>query len=135
VPNAVFCLLSALRIHNLTTQNPNAIWLAIPSRARTPRLETPRLEIVRQSGAAWHEGVEDHVITLGDARISLKVTTPAKTIADCFKFRSRVGLDVALEALRDSLQRRMVTQEELWHFAEVDRVSTVMRPYLEAMSV
>jgi predicted transcriptional regulator of viral defense system len=134
VPHGVVCLLSALRFHEIGTQEPPVLWLCIESRTRAPKLDYPLLEIVRQSGQAWIEGVEEHLLPIGEAQVAVRITSPAKTIADCFKFRSRVGLDVALEALRDGLRQKKVTHRELWQYANVDRVSNVMRPYLEAMS-
>lgn len=134
VPHGVVCLLSALRFHEIGTQEPPALWLCIESRARAPRIETLMLEIVRQSGRAWSEGIETRALSVGKTTVAVKITSPAKTIADCFKFRNRVGIDVALEALRDALRQRKVTHHELWHHAEINRVAGVMRPYLEAMA-
>lgn len=134
VPHGVVCLLSALRFHEIGTQEPPALWLCIESRARAPRLDTFMLEIVRQSGRAWSEGVETHSLGVGEAQVPVRISSPAKTVADCFKFRSRVGLDVALEALRDGLGQKKTTHRELWHYAEINRVANVMRPYLEAMA-
>ena len=134
VPGGVICLLSALRFHEIGTQEPAAVWLCIESKAWAPKIETPTLEIVRQSGRAWSEGVDEHLLPIGETRVAVKITSPAKTVADCFKFRNRIGLDVALEALRDGLRQKKVTHRELWHFAQIDRVTTVMRPYMEAMA-
>ncbi len=134
VPHGVVCLSSALRFHEIGTQEPPVLWLCIESRARAPKLDYPMLEIVRQSGPAWTAGVEEHTLFVGEAQVTVKVTSPAKTVADCFKFRSRVGLDVALEALRDALRQKKVTHRDLWRYGDIDRVSRVMRPYLEAMT-
>lgn len=128
VPQGVFCLLTALRFHYIGTQLPAAVWVAVPTGARSPRLDYPMLEVVRQSGAAWSEGVETHQIAVGEALVPIKVTSPAKTVADCFKFRNKVGLDVALEALREVLRERKATTHELWLCAQANRVSRVMRP-------
>jgi predicted transcriptional regulator of viral defense system len=129
VPGGTVCLLSALQFHELTTQLPRAVWLLIGSKAWTPRNPPVPLEIVRSRGEALTAGVAHHVIE----RVSVPITVPAKTVADCFKYRNRVGLDVAMEALRDCLRHRRATVDELWRFASVCRVRNVMRPYLEAM--
>jgi predicted transcriptional regulator of viral defense system len=129
-PHAVICLLSALRLHDLTTQLPQAVWIAIDHKARPPMNSPIKLEIVRASGLALTEGKTTTQIE----GVSVPVYNPAKTVADCFKYRSRVGLDVAIEALKDSLVKRKATQMEIWHFAELCRVQNVMRPYLEALT-
>jgi len=129
IPAGIVCLLSALRFHELTTQAPFEVWLALPPAARRPRPGTPPLRIVRFSGRALTEGVEAHVIE----GVRVRVYNPAKTVADCFKYRNKIGLDVALEALRETWRERRATMDELWHFAEVCRVATVMRPYLESL--
>jgi predicted transcriptional regulator of viral defense system len=128
-PRATVCLLSALQFHELTTQLPRAVWVLIGSKAWAPRNPPVPLEIVRSRGEALTAGVARHVIE----RVSVPITVPAKTVADCFKYRNRVGLDVAMEALRDCLRDRRATVDELWRFASVCRVRNVMRPYLEAM--
>ena len=129
VPAGIVCLLSALRFHDLTTQAPFEVWLALPPTARRPRASTPPLHVVRFSGWALTEGVEEHVIE----GVLVRVYNPAKTVADCFKYRNKIGLDVALEALRETWRERQVTMDELWRYAEVCRVATVMRPYLESL--
>lgn len=129
VPGGVICLLSALAFHNFTTQMPAEIWLAIPEKARRPRLEYPRLRVVRFSGAALTQGVE--VRRIGGATV--RVYSPAKTVADCFKYRHKIGLDVAMEALRECWRERKATMDELWQYAQVCRVANVMRPYIEGM--
>lgn len=131
VPHGVVCLLSALRLHEIGTQAPFEVWLAIPQTVPTPRLRQPALRVVRMSGAALTEGVE-HVEVDG---VSVPVFNPAKTVADCFKYRNKIGLDVALEALGEAWRARRVTMDELWHYATIDRVHNVMRPYLEALGV
>ncbi len=128
VPHGVVCLLSALRFHELTTQAPFEVWLAIGEKAWRPRVTYPPLRIVRFSGAALAAGVEEHVVE----GVSIKVYCPAKTVADCFKYRNKIGLDVALEALRDCRRQHKCTNDELWHYAQICRVANVMRPYLEA---
>lgn len=130
VPKGVVCLLSALRFHNLTTQSPREIWLAIGEKAWRPRLTAPPLRIVRFSGRALREGVEEHKIE----GATVRVYNPAKTVADCFKYRNKIGLDVALEALRECWRARRCTIDELWRYAKVCRVQNVMRPYLESMT-
>ncbi len=129
VPRGVVCLLSALRFHDLTTQNPSDIWLAVGHRARTPRVPELPLRIVRFSGRALTAGVDVHQID----GASVRVYDAAKTVADCFKFRNKIGIDVAIEALRDYLRRRSRSIDTLWRYAEIDRVRAVMQPYLEAI--
>ena len=129
VPAGVVCLLSALRFHDLTTQAPFEVWIALPPTARHPRPGSPPLRVVRFSGPALTEGIEEHVIE----GVPVRVYNPAKTVADCFKYRNKIGLDVALEALRETWRERRATMDELWHYAEVCRVATVMRPYLESL--
>jgi predicted transcriptional regulator of viral defense system len=129
-PQSIVCLLSALRVHNLTTQAPFEVWLAIPNKARAPKLDYPPLRIVRLSGAALIEGVEGRRID----GVNVRVTNVARTVVDCFKFRNKIGLDVALEALRDGWHRRKVTMDDLWRYAAVNRVANVMRPYLETIA-
>lgn len=111
VPRGVVCLLSALSFHQIGTQCPAVVWLCIETGKRAPRLDYPRLEVVRQSGAAWNEGVEEHQIAVGQGQVTARITSPAKTIADCWKFRNQVGIDVALEALRDGLRPRRAGAE------------------------
>lgn len=127
--SGVLCLLSALRFHELTTQQSSDVWLAIPHKARAPRFDYPPLRVVRMSGPSMTEGVE--VADLAGARV--RVFCVAKTVADCFKFRSKIGLDVALEALRETWNGKRATMDELWRYAEICRVANVMRPYLEAV--
>ncbi len=162
VPQATVCLLTALQLHGLTTQAPHAVWIMIDSRARSPLLETPAVEIVRARGAALTYGTETRTLE----RTRVRVTTPAKTIADCFRYRRHVGLDVALEALRDYLARSrsrttrieraarksgagydapngdgrgqadspVYSVDALAEAARADRIYSVMRPYLEALA-
>lgn len=143
VPHAIVCLLSALQIHELTTEAPHAVWVMIDRHARTPTLGYPELEVVWASGAAREHGVERRTIE----GVRVQFTAPAKSVADCFRYRRRVGLDVALAALRDFLARSRgrPTQRErrephvysidaLVEAARADRVYTLMRPYLEALA-
>ena len=130
VPQGVVCLLSALRVHGIGTQAPFAVWLAIDHRAATPRIDQPRIRPVRMSGAAFTEGIE-HLLVDG---VHVPVFSAAKTVADCFKYRNKIGLDVALEALRDGWVQRKFSIDAIWHFATVNRVANVMRPYLESVT-
>ena len=127
-PGVVFCLLTALRIHDLTTQAPFEVWIAIGNKAHPPRLDYPPLRTVRFSEAALAAGVETQQVDGAEVR----VTSVAKTVADCFKFRNKIGLDVALEALREARRTRKASADELWRYARINRVTNVMRPYLEA---
>jgi predicted transcriptional regulator of viral defense system len=131
VPKGVVCLLSALSFHELTTQAPFEVWLAIGEKAWRPRLEYPPLRIFHFSQAALNAGVEEHQIE----GVSVHVYSPAKTVADCFKYRNKIGLDVAIEALRECRRARHCTMDDLWHYADICRVRNVMRPYLEALAV
>jgi predicted transcriptional regulator of viral defense system len=130
VPHGVVCLLSALQFHRLTTQIPHEVWLAIGSKTWPPKLEYPPLRLVRFSSATLGYAVEEHRV----AGAVVRVYSPAKTVADCFKFRNKIGLDVALEALRDCLKKRRATIDDLWKAAKVCRVANVMRPYLESLA-
>jgi predicted transcriptional regulator of viral defense system len=130
VPKGVACLLSALRFHGLTTQAPFEVWLAIENKAIGPKLDYPPLRIVRFSGAALTEGVEEHVVD----GVTVRVTGVAKTVADCFKYRNKIGLDVAMEALREAWHDKRMTSDDIWHYAKVCRVANVMRPYLESLA-
>ena len=127
VPKAVICLLSALRFHEIGTQAPHDVWIAIDVKAWRPRIGSPAVRIVRFSGEALRFGVQKKQISGG----TIRVFSPAKTVADCFKFRNKIGLDVALEALRESYRQRKVSMDELWEAAKVCRVANVMKPYLE----
>ncbi len=129
-PQAVVCLLSALQFHGLTTQFPFEVWLAISNKARAPRMEYPPLRIVRFSGAALTEGVQEYLVDC----VPVRVTSVAKTVADCFKYRNKIGLDVALEALHTSWKEKRFKMDELWHLAAVCRVANIMRPYMESLT-
>jgi predicted transcriptional regulator of viral defense system len=128
-PQAVVCLLSALQLHGLTTQAPFEVWLAIPNKARAPKLDYPPLRIVRFSGVALSDGIEERKVD----GVTVRVTNVARTVADCFKFRNKIGLDVALEALAEALQSRRASVDELWRYATLCRVAQVMRPYMESL--
>ena len=129
VPKATLCLLTALRLHRLTTQNPFEIWIMIDRKARKPSINYPPIRVVRASGLALSKGVKAMRID----GVDLKVTTVAKTVADCFKYRNTVGLDVAIEALRDAWRQKKATVDDIIAAAKTDRVATVMRPYLESV--
>ena len=129
VPKGVICLLSALRFHGLTTQKPFEVWMAIERGTRRPVADAPPLRVHYFSGEAFTTGVEEYE-TEG---VILRVYNPAKTVADCFKFRYKIGVDVALEALRDTLKKRKATVDEVWRYAEICRVARVIYPYLEAL--
>ncbi len=128
-PKAVVALLSALNYHNMTTQNPHQIWLAIDMKAWRPAISYPPVRFVSMSGEALHAGVETHSIE----GVPIKVFCPAKTVVDCFKYRNKIGLDVALEALREGWSSRQFTMDELLRYAEICRVKKVMQPYIESM--
>jgi predicted transcriptional regulator of viral defense system len=130
VPQGVVCLLSALRVHGIGTQAPFEVWLAIPHHFSTPRLDQPALRAVRMSGPAMTEGIERMPID----GIDVPVFTAEKTVADCFKFRNKIGLDVALEALREGWTRGLLSMDALTRHAATDRVANVMRPYLESVA-
>lgn len=130
-PKTLICLLSALRFHGLTTQAPFEVWIAIANKAHTPVMDYPPLRVVRFSAKALSEGVEVHQID----GVQVRVTSVAKTVADCFKFRNKIGLDVALEALHESYRESRIQIDELWHHAGICRVSNVMRPYIESLTV
>jgi len=128
-PEGFFCLLTALRFHGLTTQAPNAVWLGLGPGRHAPKLDWPPLRVVRYSGAGLVAGIEAH----DRDGISLRVTSVARTVVDCFKFRNKIGLDVALEALAEARRERRASNDEIWRLATELRMANVMRPYLEAM--
>lgn len=128
-PHGVICLLSALHFHELTTQLPWEVWMAIDRKARLPRDSSPALRIVRFSTAALSEGVEEHHIE----GVPVRVFSAAKTVSDCFKYRNKIGSDIALEALRDCVRTHKCSADDLLTYARVDRVATVMAPYLETV--
>jgi predicted transcriptional regulator of viral defense system len=128
VSRGVICLLSALRFHGLTTQDPHEVWIAIDFKARKPSIQSPALRVVRFSGRALVEGTEEHEIE----GVQVHVYSVAKTVADCFKYRHKIGTDVAIEALRDALRSRKASIDDIHRYAKVCRVANVMRPYLES---
>jgi predicted transcriptional regulator of viral defense system len=129
-PRGVVCLLTALRVHEIGTQAPSEVWLALPPGVIPPRIGSPQLRVVRMSGKSMTEGIE----RIDVEGVSVPVFNVAKTVADCFKFRNKIGLDVAREALREALRSRRATADEIWRYAAIGRVTSVMRPYLEAMT-
>jgi predicted transcriptional regulator of viral defense system len=130
VPHAVVCLISALQVHGLTTEVPRAVWVLIDRHARLPTITYPKLEVVRASGAARKHGVETRVVE----GVKVQLTTPAKTVADCFRFRRHVGLEVALSGLKDYLRKRKGSVDAVVEAARADRIYAFMRPYLEALA-
>jgi predicted transcriptional regulator of viral defense system len=130
VPAGVLCLLSALRFHEMTTQSPHEVWLALPTRAWKPVVEWPPIRVMRFSPKTLSFGTKEHRLE----GVLVRVTTPAKTVADCFKFRNKIGKDVAIEALRDYRRERRGSIDALLQAADVDRVRRVILPYLEALS-
>lgn len=129
VPGGVICLLSALRFHGLTTQNPFEVWIAIERKAWRPLAAHPPLRLVYLSGPALEEGVETHDV----GGVPIRVFSAAKTVVDCFKFRNKIGTDVAVEALRDYRRLHPKQLDAVWRFAQVDRVARVVQPYLESV--
>jgi predicted transcriptional regulator of viral defense system len=127
IPKSTISLLSALRFHNLTTQLPFEVWIAIPNKAHQSSLKEISIRVVRFSGEALSAGIEEHII-LG---VKVPIYNPAKTIADCFKYRYKIGIDVALEALRECWQNHCCTLDDLWHYSKICRVTNVIKPYLE----
>jgi predicted transcriptional regulator of viral defense system len=130
VPQAVVCLLSALQFHGLTTQLPWQVWFAMPRGSHVPRLEYPPIRMVQFTGEAYTQGIETHERD----GVKLHVYSVAKTVADCFKHRNKIGMDVALEALKDARAQGRASFDNLWRCAKVCRVSNVMRPYMEAVA-
>jgi predicted transcriptional regulator of viral defense system len=130
VPRGVVCLLSALRVHEIGTQAPFEVWIAIPQHMVTPRLDQSTIRVVRMGDVALAEGVE----RLHIDGVEVPVFNAARTVVDCFRFRNKIGLDVALEALRDGWSQRRFTLDDLWRHATRGRVANVMRPYIESIT-
>jgi len=130
VPKGVFCLLTALRFHGLGTQNPHEVWLAVDRRGGIPRVDFARIRLVRISGAALTSGIDVHNIE----NVAVRITSPARTVVDCFKFRNKTGLDVAVEAVREYRRLRKGTADELWRQADRLRMTRVIRPYWDALT-
>jgi predicted transcriptional regulator of viral defense system len=129
VPQAVFCLLTALQFHELGTQLPRQLWMAMPRGSHAPRIDYPPIRMVQFTGEAYRAGVQE----VERDGATLRVYSVAKTVADCFKHRNKIGLDVALEALKDARARNMASVDDIWRNAQVCRVANVMRPYLESI--
>lgn len=130
VPKGVFCLLTALRFHGLGTQNPREVWLTVDRRAGIPRIDFTPVRVVRISGAALSTGIDEHEVE----GVRVRITSPARTVVDCFKFRNKIGIDVAVEALRDYRRLRKGTADELWRQADRLRMAKVIRPYWDGMA-
>jgi predicted transcriptional regulator of viral defense system len=130
IPNGIVCLISAMRVHNIGTQAPHEVWLALDRKARKPSRPPARVRIVRFSGAMLTYGIQDRSI-LG---VPVRVTSPTRTVVDCFRYRHKLGLDVALEALREAIRARATNTDEIMRAAEVCRARTIMRTYPEALS-
>ncbi|MEP7359283.1 MAG: type IV toxin-antitoxin system AbiEi family antitoxin domain-containing protein [Anaerolineales bacterium] len=130
IPRAVICLVSALDYHDLTTQIPHAVYIALPSEAERPRLSYPPLRLFWFSGQAYSAGIEEHELD----GVPVKIYGPEKTLADCFKYRNKIGMEVALEALRRCRDSSRFNLQRLLHFARICRVEKLMRPYLEALA-
>ena len=128
-PQAVFCLLTALQIHELTTQLPRQVWVGMPQGSHVPKMDYPPVKMVQFSGEAYAQGIE---VVRAD-QVELRVYGVAKTIADCFKHRNKIGLDVAIEALSQALATNKTNANDLWRFAKICRVANVIRPYLETL--
>lgn len=128
-PKSVICLISALDFHQITTQLPYEVWIAIEATGWAPQMDYPNINVVRFSGEAFHHGIETHMLN----QTPVRVYSVAKTLADCFKFRNRIGMDVVLEALRMTIRHKKATIQDIWMAANVTRMKNVMRPYLEAM--
>jgi predicted transcriptional regulator of viral defense system len=129
VPHGIICLLSALSFYEIGTQNPHQIWMAIDRTMRKPKVDYPPIRIFRFSGPSLEEGIEEKKIE----GVSVRVYNPAKTVADCFKYRNKVGIDVAIEALKECWRSRRSTIDELVHYAKICRVRNIMQPYMEAI--
>lgn len=128
-PESLICLLSALEMHGMTTQIPKAVWFAIGNKDWKPIISYPPIHVVRFSKESLRKGVEERIIS----GITIQITNPAKTIVDCFKYRNKIGISIALEALQDGWDQKKVTIDEIWHYAKIYRVSNIMRPYLESL--
>lgn len=129
VSHGVVCLLSALNFHQLTTELPFEVWMAIDGKAWMPKSDTVPLRIVRFSKKALSTGIEEHLLD----GVSVRIYNPAKTVADCFKYRNKIGLDVAIESLRECWRQKICTIDQVWEYAAICRVTNVMRPYLESL--
>lgn len=129
IPHGVICLLSALQYHELTTQMPYESWVAIEKGAYYPRNLKPSIKIIQLTGDNFSSGIETHECN----GINIRVYCPAKTVVDCFRFRNKIGIDVAIEAMRDALSQKKAASDEIWEYARISRLTKVMRPYLETI--
>lgn len=125
----VICLLSALQYHEIGTQLPSEIWLGIPRKTAIPRIKNHSVKIITYSKKSFYEGIDEHIIE----GVVVKIYNPAKTVADCFKYRNKAGLDVALEVLKDVVKNKICNIDDLWKYAGICRVRNIMKPYLEAL--
>lgn len=130
VPRGIVCLLTALRFHALGSQHPREVWIAVDRRAGIPRIDVAPVRVIRISGEALAAGIDEHIIE----GVRVRITSPARTVVDCFKFRNRLGVDVAVEALRDYRRLRKGSADELWLQAERLRMARVLRPYWDSLS-
>lgn len=130
VPKGVICLISALVYHELTLQLPSFVWVAIEVHTRQPKHRYPPMRFVRFSRRALTEGVEQHMIE----GVPVKITSPARTIIDCFRFRNKIGVDIAISAMREALRKRVCSPDDIMGYARSLRIASVVRPYLEAMT-
>ena len=130
VPKGIVCLLTALRFHGLGTQHPREVWLTVDRRAGVPRLDVAPVRVVRVSGVALTAGIDEHDVE----GVTVRVTSPARTVVDCFRFRNKLGVDVAVEALRDYRRLRKDAVDELWRQADQLRMTRVIRPYWDAIA-
>lgn len=130
VPKGVICLISALQFHGLTLQMPSSVWMAIKRTAWRPRIDYPLIRFVRFSESALNEGIQRHQIE----GIDVAITDPARTIVDCFRYRTKIGIDVAIEGLREGLRQRKATSDQLWQYATKARVWSTLKPYVEAIA-
>jgi predicted transcriptional regulator of viral defense system len=129
VPKGIICLISALQFHTLTLQMPSAVWMAIERTAWKPTISYPPIRFVRFSGSSMTDGVERYPVLPRE----ILITNPARTVVDCFRYRNKIGIDVAMEGLREGIRHRKCTTDQLWHYAKEARVWTVMRPYVDAV--
>lgn len=129
-PKAIFCLLTALQFHGLTTQLPRQVWIAMPRGSHSPQMSYPPIKMVQFGAEAYSAGIEIHVRD----ETQLRVYSVAKTVVDCFKFRHAIGVDVAVEALREAQAQSKLYLEDVWRYAQICRVANVMRPYLESLA-
>ena len=130
VPRAVICLISALYFHELTTQIPHQVYFALPRDVKTPKIEYPPIKVLHLSGESYHSGIVEEIVD----GIKVKIYDRGKTIADCFKFREKIGMDIALEAIKDYLKRPRSNVPALMKYAKINRVEKIMRPYLESLA-